>query len=84
MRGLSEAELIEACYDRGMGVAGSSSGEMRRQLQQWLQLADNLVVLQGKHIEPQPLRMRLAALAAFGVATTRRAQDNKLVRLLLV
>ena len=84
MRGLSEAQMLEACFDRGMGTSGASAAELRGQLQRWLQLADNLVVLQGKHLEPQPLRMRLAALAAFGVATTRRAQDCKLVRQLLV
>jgi hypothetical protein len=84
MRSLSEAHLMEACFDRGMGTSGASAAELRGQLQRWLQLADNLVVLQGEHLEPQPLRMRLAALAAFGVATTRRAQDCKLVRQLLI
>lgn len=84
LRGLSEAHMLEACFDRGMGTSGASAAELRGQLQRWLQLADNLVVLQGEHLEPQPLRMRLAALAAFGVATTRRAQDCKLVRQLLV
>ena len=67
-----------------MGNAGASSAELRGQLQRWLQLADNLVVLQGEYVEPQPLRMRLAALAAFGVATTRRSPDQQLVRKLLV
>ena len=84
VRDLSEAQMLEACFDRGMGTSGASAAELRGQLTRWLQLADNLVVLQGKHLEPQPLRMRLAALAAFGVATTRRAQDCKLVRQLLV
>jgi len=80
MRELSEAQLREACFDRGMGAKGASSGEMRRQLQQWLEISDQLVMMQGKTVEPQPLRMRLAALAAFGVSTTRRAQDCELER----
>jgi len=83
-RDLSYSQLLEACFDRGMGNAGASSAELRGQLQRWLQLADNLVVLQGEYVEPQPLRMRLAALAAFGVATTRRSPDQQLVRKLLV
>ena len=78
MRGLSDAQLLEACFDRGMGAKGASSSELRRQLQRWLEIADNLVMLQGKTVEPQPLLMRLAALAAFGVTTTRRAQDCEL------
>ena len=83
LRELSQAQLLEACFDRGMGTSGASAAELRGQLQRWLQLADNLVVLQGEQLEPQPLRMRLAALAAFGVATTRRSQECKLVRQLL-
>ena len=83
LRELSHAQLLEACFDRGMGASGASAAELRGQLQRWLQLADNLVVLQGEQLEPQPQRMRLAALAAFGVATTRRSQECKLVRQLL-
>ena len=82
MRGLTEAQLREACFDRGMGTTEASTAEMRRQLEKWLQVVDQLVVLQGQTVEPQPLKMRMAAIAAFGVASTRRSTDCQLPRLL--
>ena len=39
--------------------------------------------LRGRTVQlPQPLKMRMAAIAAFGVASTRRSTDCQLPRLL--
>jgi len=79
---LSEDQLREACFDRGMGLPEASAADMRKQLQRWLELTDQIVLVEGKQVEPQPQRMRLAALAAFGVAAARKAPQGKLPRLL--
>ena len=42
-----------------MGARGASAAELRGQLQRWLELADNLVVLQGEQLAPLGLGLGL-------------------------
>lgn len=81
LRDLSEAELREACCDRAMGAVGSAA-QLRRQLDSWLRLVDQVVLVGGEAVEPEPVRLRLAAMAAFSVTITRRGHDCALPRML--
>lgn len=81
VRDLSEAELREACCDRAMGAVGSAA-QLRRQLDSWLRLVDQVVLVQGEAVEPEPMRLRLAAMAAFSVTITRKGHDCALPRML--
>ena len=76
---LGRAELLEACYDRGLGASEASDAQLRAQLRLWLSLTEGAG---GAKPSEEGLRLRLAALAACGIASARQSTELQLPRLL--
>eukprot|EP00965_Chrysotila_dentata_P010846 352564-Pleurochrysis_carterae.AAC.1 len=75
LRTLSRSELLEACFDRGLGDTSNSENEMRSQLGRWLDLTSESRMSAGFG-KPNPERLRLAAMAVCAVASCRDDREQ--------
>jgi len=84
---MSRDELLEACFDRGLGAPGASAARLRRELSHWLSLvrttaAAGIADAAEPKRDPDPARVRLAALSACAVSSTRAEAGAGLPKLL--
>ncbi len=87
LAGLSRSQLLEAAFDRGFGAPSASDAQLRAQLTDWLSLLDimsrqAMADMGEPKREPDPTRLRLAAMAASAVGSARRDEVGRLPRLL--
>ena len=73
-------DLLEACLDRGFGSTALSDDQLRRQLNEWLELVrsrgDAAAGASAAGGEFEPHRLRLAAMSACATAAIRREADS--------
>ena len=75
---LGRAELLEACYDRGLGASEASDAQLRAQLRLWLSLTEAREGRSRARVRGR-LRLRLAALAVTelgGIASARQSTTS--------
>jgi hypothetical protein len=74
---LGREELLEACLDRGFGSSLLTDADLRKLLDEWVELVQSRAAENGADGATfEPHRLRLAAMGACSAAAIRRESDS--------